>query len=163
MTGYLLKQEGILPTSACIAFGSAFVAILSFAIYSWPSAADLAKEAKGAADIDAKRLRPLVLVTFGWFALYYCFLQGQAAAAFWIHQVLREAGNDASPKVQRQLKPLEFADVKYGPTRSKNLILTMDRAVGNLLEHRGPRGLAHAVQPQHLGAVCAERNGDPKV
>ena len=36
-----------------------------------------------------KRFRPVILVTIGWCALYFCFLQGQAAAAFWIHKKRR--------------------------------------------------------------------------
>ena len=75
-------------------------------------------------------------------ALYYCFLQGQAAAAFWVHKLRREAGKE-SPQPHRQLKSLEFADVKYGPARSSaGLILTMDRTVGNFVEQTPPFLLA---------------------
>jgi hypothetical protein len=38
-----------------------------------------------------KRFRPVILVTIGWCALYFCFLQGQAAAAFWIHKKRRHS------------------------------------------------------------------------
>ena len=38
-----------------------------------------------------KRFRPVILVTIGWCALYFCFLQGQAAAAFWIHKKRRNS------------------------------------------------------------------------
>ena len=38
-----------------------------------------------------KRFRPVILVTIGWCALYFCFLQGQAAAAFWIHKRQRHS------------------------------------------------------------------------
>ena len=31
---------------------------------------------------DMRRYRPVILCTIGWCALYFCFLQGQAAAAF---------------------------------------------------------------------------------
>ena len=40
---------------------------------------------------DMKRFRPVILVTIGWCALYFCFLQGQAAAAFWIHKKRRNS------------------------------------------------------------------------
>ena len=40
---------------------------------------------------DMKRFRPVILVTIGWCALYFCFLQGQAAAAFWIHKKRRHS------------------------------------------------------------------------
>jgi|TARA_B110001469_G_scaffold87722_1_gene83197 hypothetical protein len=38
-----------------------------------------------------KRFRPVILVTIGWCALYFCFLQGQAAAAFWVHKKRRNS------------------------------------------------------------------------
>ena len=145
VSGYLMKQDGILPTSACIAFATAFFTLFAYAIYSCPSAADIARESKTlyVHQADAKRLRPVVIVTIGWSALYYCFLQGQAASAFWIHKIRRERDSEGSPKVGRQMKPLDFADVKYGTQRNKGeFILTMDRSVGNLLEQTPPFLLA---------------------
>ena len=88
-----------------------------------------------------KRFRPVVLVSAAWMALYYCFLQGQAAAAFWVHRLRREAGKE-SPKLERR-KTLTFAAVKYGTLNANyNLILTMDRSVGNMLEQTPPFLLA---------------------
>ena len=133
---YLLKLEGILPTCACIAFGTAFLGLFASAIWSWPADDSVAKPA---ATLDEKRLRPAVLVTVGWSALYFCFLQGQAAAAFWVHKMRREASSKKDDPKPREHKPLEFADVKYGPARSNaGLILTMDRSVGNMLEQTPP-------------------------
>ena len=67
--------------------------------------------------------------------------QGQAAAAFWVHRLRREAGKE-SPKLERR-KTLTFAAVKYGTLNANyNLILTMDRSVGNMLEQTPPFLLA---------------------
>ena len=140
MSGYLLRPEGVLPTCASIAFFACFVG--TFAYASLPALADPPANLSKAA-LDVKQFRPVILVTIGWTALYFCFLQGQAAAAFWIHRQWREAGNkkdDGSSPTKRPMQPLSFADVKYGPSRTAHgrLILTMDRSVGNLLEQTPP-------------------------
>ena len=115
MRGYLLKPEGLIPTCACVSFAFVFVCIFGYALLS-PDAAVTKKSQQKA---DFAFLRPVVLVTLGWNALYFCFLQGQAAAAFWIHRQLREAG---SPKARddepKQSKVITFASVKYGSDHS---------------------------------------------
>jgi len=140
MANHLLRTEGILPMTASIAFGAAFLALFAHAVYSSSLGGDGAETSQPVL-ADTKRLRPAVLVTIGWMALYYCFLQGQAAAAFWVHKIRREESNkkdDADVRRATQ-KPIQFADVKYGDTRAnRGLMLTMDRTVGNLLEQTPP-------------------------
>ena len=134
---HLLRPEGILPSGACVAYGCAFLGLLVYALSEEDEPpSKLAKPA-----LDMKRFRPVVLVSAAWMALYYCFLQGQAAAAFWVHRLRREAGKE-SPKLERR-KTLTFAAVKYGTLNANyNLILTMDRSVGNMLEQTPPFLLA---------------------
>lgn len=133
MSGYLMKGEGILPTSACIASAIGFFSLLLYVIVTWTSADESPKPV-----FDARRMRPVVLVTIGWNALYFCFLQGQAASAFWMHKHRRETASRKRDEVREQ-KTLSFADVKYGPSRSNaGMVLTMDRSVGNMLEQTPP-------------------------
>lgn len=134
---HLLRPEGILPSCSCVAYGCAFLGLLVYALSEEDEPpSKLAKPA-----LDMKRFRPVVLVSAAWMALYYCFLQGQAAAAFWVHRLRREAGKE-SPKLERR-KTLTFAAVKYGTLNANyNLILTMDRSVGNMLEQTPPFLLA---------------------
>lgn len=134
----VIRMEGILPTCACLAFGSLFLAILFTALLSLPP------EDQVSPAIDAKRYTPVVLVTLGWCALYYCFLQGQSAAAFWVHKARREAASKKDdPPALRPQKSLDFATVKYGKdVTSAGLIFTMDRSVGNMLEQSVPFLLA---------------------
>ena len=133
---HLLRPEGILPSCASAAYGCAFVGLL---LYAMSEEADPPNPK--VPPVDMRRLRPVVLVSAAWMALYYCFLQGQAAAAFWVHRLRREAGKE-SPKLERR-KTLTFAAVKYGTLNANyNLILTMDRSVGNMLEQTPPFLLA---------------------
>ena len=79
----------------------------------------------------------------GWAALYYCFLQGQAAAAFWVHRVRREEANATSKSSgasqPRTFAVIEFASVKYGAdSATGGLRFVMYRSVGNLLEQSPP-------------------------
>ena len=132
--------EGLLPTCACLAYGLGFFLLFIYVCISWP--APPTPEIRVPL-LDARMLRPVVLVTIAWNALYFCFLQGQAAAAFWIHKQLREVGSkkDDESVAQSRLsgKPIEFADVKYGPAKPhRGLVLTMDRTVGNMLEQSLP-------------------------
>ena len=133
MTGYVLRLEGLLPTCACAAFGAGFFLLFVYATYEseWP--------VSGVNHPEVRRLRPVVLATIGWNALYFCFLQGQHAAAFWVHKHMRNQGNKREGDGSRRAQ-LTFAEVKYGPVRSNgpSLILTMDRSVGNLLEQTPP-------------------------
>lgn len=131
--------EGILPTCACLSYGAAFLALFACAIFFTPSTA-----AHEPPPLDATRLRPVVLCSIGWCALYFCFLQGQAAAAFWIHKKRRaSASSKKEDGGTRDKKAIDFADVKYGSNRAQQgLILTMDRSVGNLLEQTPPFLLA---------------------
>ena len=139
MTGLLLQPEGILPTLAATTFLVCFVSLFAYAVFSWPAASELPRQT---VHLDTKHFRPVILVTIGWNALYFAFLQGQAAAAFWIHRQCREASNkkDDGPRgASRPMTTLSFADVKYGPSRAtQGLILTMDRTAGNLLEQTPP-------------------------
>ena len=52
---------------------------------------------------DMRRYRPVILCTIGWCALYFCFLQGQAAAAFWIHKKRRASASRAPPEAPQSL------------------------------------------------------------
>jgi len=140
----LIRVEGLLPTCATICFGSLFLGLFSYGVASM--LLDDATETP-TAFLDAKRYHPIILVSLGWNALYFCFLQGQAAAAFWMHKVRREAaskGVEASPQLtNRTCKSIDFADVKYGRERANaGLIFTMDRSVGNMLEQSVPFLLA---------------------
>ena len=143
---HLLKPEGILPTCASIAYGIGFVSLFAYAVATWEEApAFFDKPSAKPQPLDVcRQLRPVVLVSVGWALLYYCFLQGQAAAAFWVHRHRREAGkkNDdpTSPPGQKSdQKILTFAEVKYGPmNKNVGMILTMDRSVGNMLEQTAP-------------------------
>ena len=134
LMGYLLRSvDGILPTCACISYGSVFLALFA---YSALSGEDVSRAT--APTFDVKRYHPIVRVCIGWAALYYCFLQGQSAAAFWIHKQLRQ---QASKKDERQNTSVSFADVKYGSIARSNasgLMTTMDRTVGNMLEQTPP-------------------------
>ena len=78
---YVLRLEGILPTGACLSFGLLFLTIFSYAAFFAPAPAEPPR--KGPPCADMKRFQPVILVTIGWCALYFCFLQGQGAAAFW--------------------------------------------------------------------------------
>ena len=123
----LIRVEGLLPTCATICFGSLFLGLFSYGVASM--LLDDATETP-TAFLDAKRYHPIILVSLGWNALYFCFLQGQAAAAFWMHKVRREAaskGVEASPQLtNRTCKSIDFADVKYGRERANaGLIFTM--------------------------------------
>ena len=120
---------------ACMCFGMAFLGLLCFAIL-W----HFDPPRSSSPPSEAQRVRPVVLVTLGWCALYYCMLQGQAAAAFWVHRQRREAGKrDEALDRQQSNKSISFAEVKYGSARSNTgLILTMDRSVGNMLEQTPP-------------------------
>lgn len=130
-----IRAEGILPTCATMAFGIAFLGLFGCYMLS-PSL----ETKKSNAQYDMVRLRPVMLVTLGWTALYYCFLQGQAAAAFWVHKARRETASKRNePMSPRGTKSLEFAQVKYGKEHSKaGLIFTMDRTVGNMVEQTPP-------------------------
>ena len=138
----LLRAEGILPTLAATSYLGCFVSIFAYAVFSWPATSD---PPKAKIHLDTTHFRPVILVTIGWNALYFAFLQGQAAAAFWIHRQYREVSNkkDDDPKStaqRRSMQPLSFADVKYGQRAraTQGLILTMDRTVGNFLEQTPP-------------------------
>ena len=137
---HLLKPEGILPTCASVAYGCAFVALFAHAVITWEEAPAIAAPAKPQSLDVCRQLRPVVLVSVGWALLYYCFLQGQAAAAFWVHRQRREAGRRAEdPSTPSQKQVLTFAEVKYGPmNKNVSMILTMDRSVGNMLEQTPP-------------------------
>lgn len=141
-TMFRLRLEGILPTCASISFGILFLLVLFFGVSSI-SEEPAASTTPG---LDAMRYRPVILVTFGWNALYFCFLQGQHAAAFWVHKIRREEAckkDDPTSPRARGSKPLNFADVKYGKDRSSaGLVFTMDRTVGNMLEQSLPFLLA---------------------
>ena len=127
---HLLRPEGILPTCACVGYGVGFLCLFAYAV----SASSTSSAEKQLPPFDVHRLRPVVLVTIGWNALYCCFLQGQAAAAFWVHKLRREVGNKKNADADGK-GGITFASVKYG-THNANvgLILTMDRSVGNMLE-----------------------------
>ncbi|KAL3892877.1 MAG: hypothetical protein SGPRY_014696, partial [Prymnesium sp.] len=122
-----LRLEGILPTCASISFGFLFLFLFAYGVCELPS------EAAAPSLFDTKRIRPVMLVTLGWNALYFCFLQGQAAAAFWVHKIRRSAAGKKEEPQSKSRIPLEFAQVKYGNERSSaGLIFTMDRTVGNM-------------------------------
>jgi len=129
-----------MPTYACIACGLLFFGLFGFAALSWPST-DIPKEGQYMTlpCESVTRFRPVILVTCGWSALYYCFLQGQHAAAFWIHKAVRkEANKKEHQSTHRENKPIEFAAVKYNRVNTTGLIFIMDRSVGNLLEQTPP-------------------------
>ena len=134
----LIRLEGILPTCASAAFGTLFLALFAFAATSVPPDPVKTKPA-----FDLHLYQPVVLVTLGWNALYFCFLQGQGAAAFWVHKARREAAKKTDPP-QRRLSgegALSFTQVKYGKEFSSvngGVIFTMDRTVGNMLEQSMP-------------------------
>ena len=139
-SSYLMKGEGILPTSACIAAGVVFLALAVHSFF-FATADELSRGTKVPPPLmDAKRMRPVVVVTIAWSALYYCFLMGQAASVFWVHKILREGGGSKKDESARPLKSISFAEVKYGSQVRQNtgLILTMDRSVGNMLEQTPP-------------------------
>ena len=134
MSGYIIRTEGILPTYACLGFVLLFLALIINEVFVSAEA----EEAPPTASPLQRPLRPAVAVTIGWCALYYSFLQGQAAAAFWIHKKRREAGNKEKAGHDKD-KALEFASVKYpGRPNTQGLIFVMDRSVGNLLEQTPP-------------------------
>lgn len=135
----LLKVDGILPTLASLAFGCAFVALLALAaVEEWApelSPGFLAPPPvarKRAAD-GPLRFRPVVLVSLAWAALYFCFLQGQSASAFWVHQQLREAGAKGGAPAPA------WASLKYDRSQQRRgLIFVMERTVGNYVEQSLP-------------------------
>lgn len=130
-----LKVEGIVPTCASVSFGLLFLGLFGCYVATAPAL----EPGAPAATLDLARIRPVLLVTLGWTALYYCFLQGQAAAAFWVHKVRREQASKKEHTSPRGAKSIEFAQVKYGRDHSKGgLIFTMDRTVGNMLEQTPP-------------------------
>ena len=134
MSGYIIRTEGILPTYACLGFVLLFLALIINEVFVSAEA----EEAPPTASPLQRHLRPAVAVTIGWCALYCSFLQGQAAAAFWIHKKRREAGNKEKAGHDKD-KALEFASVKYpGRPNTQGLIFVMDRSVGNLLEQTPP-------------------------
>ena len=137
----LILNEGIVPTCACASFGLAFIGVFIVATwYTPPANTSLATPA-----FDTKHFRPVVLVTIGWSTLYYCFLQGQSAAAFWVHKLRREEANKkvTARSTNVQSSSIPFAQVKYGREfSSAGLVFTMDRSVGNLLEQSLPFLLA---------------------
>lgn len=144
---YVLRLEGILPTGACLSFGLLFLTIFSYAAFFAPAPAEPPR--KGPPCADMKRFQPVILVTIGWCALYFCFLQGQGAAAFWIHRKRRQSfskkQDDPSSPGRALARPnsgssIPFASVKYGPRAEvqPGLIFVMDRSVGNLLEQTPP-------------------------
>jgi len=89
--GYLVLYEGILPTYAAFGFGILFISLLAQAALS-PSSLLATNACLATQCASIGTLRPAILVTIGWCALYFCFLQCQSAAAFWIHKVKREEG-----------------------------------------------------------------------
>ncbi|KAL1515539.1 hypothetical protein AB1Y20_002160 [Prymnesium parvum] len=106
-----IKLEGILPTCASSAFALLFVGLCVHSLWTHEA------EPPTRQLLDSRRLRPLLLVTLGWTALYFSFLQGQAAAAFWVHKLRREAaGKKDEPSPPRANRPLEFAHVKRRPS-----------------------------------------------
>jgi len=163
--GYLCSTEGLLPTYASVGYGLLFIGLLSKAVVSFYDETDIqqpstrsrpaASPQPGGLGIlgagSATSLQPVILVTLGWCALYYCFLQSQAAAAFWIHKAVRREANkkeDPAKDGTRPARAIDFAAVKYGRANTTGLIFVMDRSVGNMLEQTPPFLLAlwlHAV------------------
>lgn len=138
-----IRIEGLLPTCACFSFGLLFIGIFALALTTTQLASDSPKSFPA---VNAKLYQPVVLVTLGWNALYFCFLQGQAAAAFWVHKMRREGAKkdddpQRSPSSSRHGSgySIPFAQVKYGREFSNSgMVFMMDRTVGNMLEQSAP-------------------------
>jgi len=167
LTDRVLKIEGILPTGACVFFGSLYLTLFGFAV---ATAGGGSVETSSSDCSSTRRLRPVIIVTIAWCALYYCFLQGQAAAAFWIHKKRRHSfskkkdSEDEEPPSPVALarrnsgSSIPFAAVKYGSRAEvqPGLIFTMDRSVGNLLEQTPPFLIGvwlHALTATPVGAA----------
>ena len=85
-----------------------------------------------------KRFRPVILVTIGWCALYFCFLQGQAAAAFWIHK--RQRHSFSNKKVD-------------DPPASSPGVAHLAQARPHCPEHAMPTCRVHAHVSAEIGHV----------
>tara|TARA_B110001452_G_scaffold146556_1_gene121856 strand:- start:889 stop:1566 length:678 start_codon:yes stop_codon:yes gene_type:complete len=161
---YVLRLEGILPTGACVFFATLFLTVFAMgAQHSSAQAETLTTQPEPCSD-GVHRFQPVILVTVGWSALYYCFLQGQAAVAFWIHKKRRDAASmkrAAAPAASERRNSdasIPFAAVKYGPRADGGLIFVMDRSVGNLLEQTPPFLIgiwlhALAASPDHAAGL----------
>lgn len=137
-----MLYEGILPTYAAFGFGILFISLLAQAALS-PSSLLATNACLATQCASIGTLRPAILVTIGWCALYFCFLQCQSAAAFWIHKVKREEGGKkddlAARRESGKSSGITFASVKYsGRANTSGLIFVMDRSVGNMLEQTPP-------------------------
>ena len=114
--GYILKMDGIIPTCASIGFGTIFLVCAAVAWFVPHPVVDLKLSEKAAV---AHAYRPVVLVTLAWNALYFCFLHGQSASAFWVHRELREK---AARRVNRAEQPR--SECCETPTRAPSQSLT---------------------------------------
>ena len=132
--------DGLVPTCASAAFGCLFVLLGGLALHQ-QFYDDMGHMPQPILKESTQHLKPTIIVSLAWSALYFCFLQAQGASAFWVHRQLREKGSRPlnTQEQSRAMTPLSFAKVKYGVEWSRaGLIFVMDRSVGNMLEQSPP-------------------------
>lgn len=172
-TARVLEVDGIIPTLASICCGSLFLAIAAMSaadgmaagpsVSMAPTAGHRTTRGHKSCPADgmcqdfASMHRPVLYVSFAWAALYYCFLQAQAASTFWVHQRLRKEAT--SSPASAPAPPWSSLAARSVKATRHGLIFCLDRAVGNMLEQSPPFLLSMWLYSAVVSPLAASRLG----